>query len=122
MNWFERHLNWAYIIWQFVSGGMCFGGFAVMETVGWLGFSLYGIGVLISWGSLFWVLEQKKRSLWWIFLAGCGSPLWLSNRRQDNKVNTGQNNDEITGKKTPAKVQRNIYYDIDKLIAKIRGK
>jgi len=88
-TWFQRHLNWTYVIG--IAAGYAFAfilGFAMGYSdpdvnddaaglVGQLGF----IAVIFAVGG--WVLVAKGRSLWWVLLAGWGSPLWLGNRRTE---------------------------------------
>ena len=85
MNWLKQHLNWAWVIMlaaTFVlmilimlpasdTGSSPLEGIAI---IGWV------IGLFLS---SFWVLSQKRRSPWWVLLAGYGSVLWLSNKRTE---------------------------------------
>lgn len=87
MNWFERHLNWTFVLGY---AGACLlsflAGFTMatdpnvsvgaVEAVS----LLIGVTAICIVGGI--VLRKKGRSLWWLFLAGCFSPLWLSNKRE----------------------------------------
>lgn len=70
-SWFQRHLNWTWV-------------FACLI---WLPLNLsYNIVPQVM-GAIFllfvsgWVIKQKGRTLWWIFLAPFFAPLWLKNER-----------------------------------------
>lgn len=71
IGWIERHLNWtwvfAYLIWFPLNAIDN----AVTSIIGAI-FLLYVSG---------WVIKQKGRSLWWIFLTPVFSPLWLKNKK-----------------------------------------
>jgi hypothetical protein len=70
-SWFQRHLNWtwvfAYLIWLPLNLSYNI----VPEVIGAV-FLLFVSG---------WVINQKRRSLWWILLTPVFSPLWLKNER-----------------------------------------
>ncbi len=80
MEWFKRHLNWAWVIFYilFLLVYIC------MRQPSNLPDPLPLIVVLmaeiIALLVGLWVLKQKNRSLWWILLQNIGSPLWLSNK------------------------------------------
>ncbi len=82
MNWFERHLNWAYVLSQIVgvlvmvlayltAGGYTAGAYLVLILYLLLLVSPFVIGG--------WVLTKKKRSLLWLFtmLIGVGGIIVL---------------------------------------------
>jgi len=45
---------------------------------------VYAFYIVVMIAVSIWVLVRKNRSLAWIFLIGWFSPLWLSNKRNDN--------------------------------------
>ncbi len=83
MNWFQRHLNWTYIL----AWGACL--FIAFIVGTYLAISdTYAtektmsdlsniIAVVVMLPTSIWVLYRKKRSMWWLLLAGWFSPLWL---------------------------------------------
>jgi len=91
MNWFKRHLNWTAalaipfaLFCEFCAGfliglaGLGTGRILVDDTgLSAMGLIMYGVIVLAVNG---WVLQQKARSLWWLFLVGWFAPIWLSNK------------------------------------------
>lgn len=70
MNWFQRHLNWtwvlAYLIWFVLNASES----VVVEVVA-------AVFLLIVSG---WVIRRKGRRLWWLLLSWLFSPLWLKNK------------------------------------------
>jgi amino acid transporter len=88
-NWFEKHLNWTwviglistYVITFFVGLTGAFLGmrYNELKTLILIVFVLLIVGVSI------YVLIRKKRNLGWILLVGWLSPLWLSNKRIGQK-------------------------------------
>ena len=92
MNWFQRHLNWTYVLgWLLMLVLLFILGFVLavidsnisedaLDTIGNL---IGGIFMLVVSG---WVIIQKGRSLWWLLMAGWFSPLWLSNKRMESEL------------------------------------
>ena len=87
MNWFQRHLNWTYVLGWLLTLVLCLilGFVMVMidpnisdDDLEVMGNLVGGVIMLVVSG---WVIIQKGRSLWWLLLSGCFSPLWLSNKR-----------------------------------------
>lgn len=89
MNWFSRSLNWAYVIALGYYLLICY---LIVKAFDFLApFSLIPLIVYEAIGTLLaltimipvsiWVLKAKGRSLWWLFLAGFFSPLWLPNKK-----------------------------------------
>ena len=85
LNWFQRHLNWTYVlglgatfVLSFIAGVVLYltDPYATDETAELLG---YLIGFLVMLPLSIWVLKRKNRSLWWLLLSGWFSPLWLGN-------------------------------------------
>jgi len=94
-NWFQRHLNWTWIL---SIGGYflaCFIGGVILgltsPEIGDDSYAAEGIYNLIAgilWliivlPASFWVIDKKGRSGWWILTIGALSPLWLSNIRKE---------------------------------------
>jgi len=87
MNWFQRHLNWTWVLsylLMFVGAFM----FGFLMGLADPNVSEDAVGVVAQiFGSIFmlvvsgWVIKQKGRSLWWLLLSGLFSPLWLSNKK-----------------------------------------
>ena len=87
MNWFQRHLNWTWVLCLLLTFVVAFvTGFLmaivdpnvsedVADVVGWI---IYLVVMLPVSG---WIIKQKGRSLWWILLSGWFSPLWLGNKK-----------------------------------------
>ena len=75
MNWFQRHLNWAwifvYLVWFVSNAATITTPFSIPSIIG-LAFLLVVSG---------WVIKQKGRSLWWLLLMPVFSPLWLKNMK-----------------------------------------
>ena len=69
MKWFERHLNWTYVL------ANLFLSLLVAVELEW---RLVGVAM---WPISGWVIIQKGRSLWWLLLAPVFSPLWLTNKK-----------------------------------------
>ena len=69
MKWFERHLNWTYVLANLF--------LSLLVAVEWE-WRLVGVAM---WPISGWVIIQKKRSLWWLLLAPVCSPLWLTNKK-----------------------------------------
>ena len=86
MNWFERHLNWTYVLGYIMALVLCFIAGGILGTIDpyIADETLEGIGYLIVLIVMLpmsiWVLKRKNRNLWWLLLAGCFSPLWLGNK------------------------------------------
>jgi hypothetical protein len=85
-NWFERHLNWTWVI-GVISTYMIT--FIVGLTGAFLGMKynelktlLVIVFVLLIFGVSVYVLIRKRRSPGWILLIGWLSPLWLANKRK----------------------------------------
>jgi hypothetical protein len=68
--WFERHLKWTYILTGSI-GVLLFVGDSIIGGI---------YSVLVGLPVSAWVLTQKGRSLWWIFLNGLAAPLWLPSK------------------------------------------
>jgi len=92
MNWFERHLNQAFIIYSCLGNIIGDVGLTLIEigeSEDWFvigGLVVLVVGGMVSVGGSLWVLEQKGRSFWWVFLSGCFAPVWLSNKRDDEWI------------------------------------
>lgn len=72
MNWFQRHLNWTwvlvYLLWFVLNAS---------ESV------VAGLVAAVFWLIVSgWVIKQKGRRLWWLLLSWLFSPLWLSNKKK----------------------------------------
>jgi len=87
MNWFQRHLNWTWVlsyllmlVGAFVFGLLMFSADPNVseDAVGGAAQIFGGIFMLVVSG---WVIKQKGSALWWILLSGVFSPLWLENRK-----------------------------------------
>ena len=86
MNWFQRHLNWTWVLAYLllIVGAFMFGALMGIldpnvseDAVSVVAQIFGGIFILVVSG---WVIRQKGRSLWWLLLSGVFSPLWLENR------------------------------------------
>ncbi|MCX5998001.1 MAG: zinc-ribbon domain-containing protein [Chloroflexi bacterium] len=91
-NWFQRHLNWTWVLAVFFVPLILF---ALIGFIYWLTYQTWPVGLfdivlrtlsvvlpildLIVSG---WVIKNKGRSLWWILLTGWLSPLWLGNKNR----------------------------------------
>jgi ABC-type dipeptide/oligopeptide/nickel transport system permease component len=88
MNWFQRHLNWTFVLGFFAMFVLAFiiGIFIVVANLkisdSWIQavMQILAIVVMLTIGG--WVLKQKGRSLWWLLLAGWFSPVWLGNKNK----------------------------------------
>ncbi len=86
MNWFQRHLNWTYILGVVVFLVLCFIMGLILGTIDpyvadeTLDVVVYLILFIIMFPMSIWVLKRKNRSLWWLLLASWFSPLWLGNK------------------------------------------
>jgi hypothetical protein len=84
MNWFQRHLNWTFVLGWVLA---LVAGIVVESRIdpsfsddaaGAVGrLVIFGIVLVVS--AL--VIHRKGRSLWWLLLAGWFSPLWLANKK-----------------------------------------
>ena len=89
MNWWQRHLNWAYtviLLGYYVAcmmGGVAVGLIAPYAIDGLSTVISIGLWLVIMIPASVWVLRAKGRSLWWLLLAGWLSPLWLANRKRE---------------------------------------
>lgn len=99
LNWFERHLNWTWVLgWLFIPVLSVVGG----EIGNWVG----SIFWLIISG---WVIKQKGRRLWWLLLSWVGSPLWLKNKkRKPEPLNTPYRLEQIPDKKQEEETDKNL--------------
>ena len=92
MNWFQRHLNWTWVLAYLLIlvGAFMFGALMGIldpnvdeDAVGVVAEIFGGIFIIIVSG---WVIRQKGRSLWWLLtvplLLGWGLPLWLENKKR----------------------------------------
>ena len=89
MSWFERHLNWSWVIALF---GSALAG-QIVGVVAWLiipelpedivGGLIGIIRFVISFSASLWVLAMKGRKVWWVFLPL--APVCLDNLRQEEK-------------------------------------
>ena len=84
--WFKKHLNWAYVI-SFAGMlvicfimGLVVGLTSPNYTESTVTLLSYLIAFVIMFPVSLIILKAKHRSLWWIFLAGWFSPLWLANK------------------------------------------
>jgi len=84
--WFKKHLNWAYVI---SFAGMLVACFIMGLIVGLTSPNYsentvtllsYLIAFVVMFPISLIILKAKNRSLWWIFLAGWFSPLWLGSK------------------------------------------
>ena len=79
MKWFEKHLNWTWVLANsvivvgslWVRGGLVTVGIAIVAL----------LAILLVSG---WVIIQKGRSLWWLLLSVLGSPLWLTSKKTES--------------------------------------
>jgi|GEM_PF-2779720 len=85
-NWFERHLNWTWVIAlatsyviEFIIAIVCV--YADMRNDDVRGLAFI-INFVIMLSVSIYVLIRKKRSIAWVLLMGFLSPLWLANRRK----------------------------------------
>ena len=82
-SWFKRHLNWTYVIAYLAMHTInltlvLIMAYAENYELDWL--LWVDIPVMLAWlGVGGWVIKQKRRSLWWLLLAGCLSPVWIGN-------------------------------------------
>jgi uncharacterized membrane protein YeaQ/YmgE (transglycosylase-associated protein family) len=81
MNWFERHLNWTFII-AMVLGPVA--GFIAALIAPWPFNSVTARDLLafLVWCAVVgiaakFVLDRKRRSYWWVLLVWFFSPVWL---------------------------------------------
>ena len=91
MNWFQRHLNWTWVLsYLLMLVGAFMFGFLMFLADPNISEDAVG-GVAEIFGSIFmlvvsgWVIKQKGRSLWWLLLSGLFSPLWLSNKKTERE-------------------------------------
>ena len=78
MGWFQRHLNWAWVLaLVFVLGSLALW-VVRAEAVGILEATLLGLAMLVVSER---VISEKGRSLWWLLLSVLFSPLWLTNKK-----------------------------------------
>ena len=99
MNWFQRHLNWTWVlslllvlVLAFIAGivvqltgpnvGGDYGAIAQQLRVELASKVADLVGSIIILISSVWVINRKGRSLWWLLLSGAFSPLWLKNNRK----------------------------------------
>ncbi len=86
LNWFYRHLNWTYILGYVLVLVLCFIAGLILGTIDpyvadeTVDLVAYLIVFIVMLPMSIWVLKRKKRSLWWLLLAGWLSPLWLGNK------------------------------------------
>jgi hypothetical protein len=91
MNWFQRHLNWTFVLsWlaSFVAALM--GGDSIeVSADGIFMNSSSLLGLVVPIAVLFvpsaWVIRRKGQSLGWILLAGLLSPLGLGNKKKESE-------------------------------------
>lgn len=114
MNWFQRHLNWtwvfAYLLWIPLNWSYNI----IISIIGC-------IFLLVVSG---WVIKQKGRSLWWIFLTPVFSPLWLKNKNlvgQSLPTMTNEERRECLDYYTEEKKLRLLYESVDQLFDKKMG-
>jgi hypothetical protein len=95
MNWFQRHLNWTYVLTYLLAFILAFLPIIVvasafpdvsvgddpLSSVVAIGQLVAGIIVLIV---NIWVIDQKGRSFGWLLLIGWLAPLWLSNKKDSS--------------------------------------
>jgi len=77
MNWFQRHLNWTWVLALVPVLGLPALWVVRTETVGGLEAALLGLAMLVVSN---FVITDKGRSRWWLLLSGVLSPLWLKNK------------------------------------------
>ncbi len=85
MKWFKRHLHWTWLICLIVSTlvGLLLGGSNDTKIGGISGGSWFSFFCMIVVDG--WILNEKKRSLWFIFLCVLiWIPLILGNERINN--------------------------------------
>lgn len=78
MNWFEKHLNWTYVLVYVLIIAVRFLVVAVGGSDLFFGI-IYIVGIVFILIVSGWIIQQKGRSLWWLILFSFFSPLWLSN-------------------------------------------
>lgn len=85
-NWFERHLNWTWILGWFTLefvGGMILVIVANIYNMSEVTIPLFFvIGFISIISASIYVLRKKSRNLFWLLLVTFGSPLWLANHRK----------------------------------------
>jgi len=92
MNWFNRHLNWSWILaWVLCLLTAFLVGVAIGATApGTPDEAFDAIGIVLTLAIMLpasiFVLKAKDRSLWWLLLSGWFSPLWLSNKKLEKRV------------------------------------
>ena len=89
MNWFERHLNWTWVLsWLLLM-------FVIAPIVAViLDIDAFEAGRISGRIGLFvvilpvaaWVIRHKGRSLTWLLLFWIASPLWLVNKRRSLEI------------------------------------
>ena len=114
MNWFQRHLNWtwvfAYLIWIPLN---------LSHSI-----TLWIIGDIFLLVVSGWVIKQKGRSLWWIFLTPVFSPLWLKNKslvNQNLPTITDEERQECLAYYAEEKRLRLLYEKVEQLFDKRFG-
>ena len=75
MRWFQRHLNWT---WVLANSFIVLGGLWAIGPVVTIGMAIVALLAMLSVSG--WVIIQKEQSLWWLLLSGLFSPLWLTNK------------------------------------------
>jgi hypothetical protein len=68
MTWFNKHLNWTYVICLVVSIAINVGIFLVTQETAYLAIAVV-ISLIIYFGSGAWILRKKGQSLWLLALA-----------------------------------------------------
>jgi hypothetical protein len=84
MNWFNRHLNWSWILATVVIN--------VVVVIASDSYAISKFALLAIIPVTIWVLSQKGQSVWWVFLSWVAAPLWLKNRYQENSHSVVENN------------------------------
>jgi len=90
MNWFERHLNWTYILGHvaYLLAMIVFWFLLALCGIDTDNFTMDAVGEVVAYllypiilvPLALWILRQKGQSLWWVLLFGWLSPIWLKNK------------------------------------------
>lgn len=114
MNWFQKHLNWTWVFAFWIWIPLNLSHSIILWIIG-------DVLLLVISG---WVIKQKGRSLWWIFLTPVFSPLWLSNKSlvgQSLPTITDEERRECLAYYAQEKKLRLLYESVEQLFNKRLG-
>ena len=104
MNWFQRHLNWTYMLANLALSLVVM----VERELLIVGLAMYPIAG--------WVIIQKGRSLWWILLTPIYSPLWLKNKETEPLTSVASSRGDRPSSQEPVNVstatRNRLRYDL----------